>query len=278
MTQDQDHLAAASNGSPGGAWVPVTERMPASGVTVLACYTNSAGKVRRIRAEWVAAKTIESDADSEISEYDETTDCYYDPEGWYEKIDNWGDYSSVVVNEGEVTHWMPLPAHPDASPPPAQPPQNPWRDAIDEALVVAHIGVATEPYDDLNKLLQWHHNIWLDPAVSSDAAALVEQGRAEIAKLRQGEPVALTDDLAETFVTQYNDVYCDQRRAGVTGGDAERKAMREVLTLALGALASPPPSQPPQAEPACGCRIGECESKPPPLVCRMTEEIKRGES
>ena len=112
MTQDQDHLAAASNGSPGGAWVPVTERMPASGVTVLACYTNSAGKVRRIRAEWVAAKTIESDADSEISEYDETTDCYYDPEGWYEKIDNWGDYSSVAVVEGEVTHWMPLPAPP----------------------------------------------------------------------------------------------------------------------------------------------------------------------
>ncbi len=105
-------LAAASNGSPGGAWVPVTERMPASGVTVLACYTNSAGNVRRIRAEWIAAKTIESDTDSEISEYDEATDCFYDPEGWYEKIDNWGDYSSVAVVEGEVTHWMPLPAPP----------------------------------------------------------------------------------------------------------------------------------------------------------------------
>lgn len=35
-TADSDSvdLAAASNGSPGGAWVPVTERMPASGVTV----------------------------------------------------------------------------------------------------------------------------------------------------------------------------------------------------------------------------------------------------
>lgn len=94
------------------AWVACAERMPASGVTVLACYTNSAGNVRRIRAEWVAAKTIESDADSEISEYDEATDCYYDPEGWYEKIDNWGDYSSVAVVEGEITHWMPLPAAP----------------------------------------------------------------------------------------------------------------------------------------------------------------------
>lgn len=112
MTQDQDHLAAASNGSHGGAWVPVTERMPASGVTVLACHTNRAGNVRRIRAEWAAAKTIESDAESEISEYDEAADCFYDPEGWYEKIDNWGDFRSVVVVEGEVTHWMPLPAPP----------------------------------------------------------------------------------------------------------------------------------------------------------------------
>ena len=74
------------------------------------------------------------------------------------------------------------------------------------------------------------------------ASAALAPRDAEIAKLRHGEPVALTDDLVETFVTQYNDVYCDQRRAGVTGGDAECKAMREVLTLALGALASPPPA------------------------------------
>ena len=66
-----------------------------------------------------------------------------------------------------------------ASPPPAQPPQNPWRDAIDEALVVAHLGVATEPYDDLNRLLEWHHDVWLDPAVSSDAQALIDRGAAE---------------------------------------------------------------------------------------------------
>lgn len=109
---DSVDLAAASNGSPNNTWVPVTERMPASGVTVLACYTNSAGNVRRIRAEWTAAKTIESDAESEIGEYDEATDCFYDPEGWYEKIDNWLDYSSVAVVNGEVTHWMPLPAPP----------------------------------------------------------------------------------------------------------------------------------------------------------------------
>ena len=57
------------------------------------------------------------------------------------------------------------------------------------------------------------------------------------------------------------------------------KTLAELRRYTVGDLsASPPPAQPTQAEPACGCRIGECESKPPPLVCRMTEEIKRGES
>lgn len=71
-----------------------------------------------------------------------------------------------------------------------------WRAAIDDALVCAHLGVATEPYDDLNKLLQWHHDVWLDPAVSSDAQALIDLGRAEadaeIARLR-AECDAITD-------------------------------------------------------------------------------------
>jgi len=99
-------------------WVPVTERLPDSGKVVLACYTNRAGRVRRIRAEWVAEKSREANSDdSDISGYDEATDTFYVPPGWYEKIDNWGDYSSVAVCEGEVTHWMPLPAAPDAPAP-----------------------------------------------------------------------------------------------------------------------------------------------------------------
>ena len=93
-------------------WTPVTKQMPASGQTVLVCYTNALGNVRRIRAAWVAARTHESSEDSEIGEYDEASDCYYDPEGWYEQIDNWPDYSAVAVHAGEITHWMPLPAPP----------------------------------------------------------------------------------------------------------------------------------------------------------------------
>lgn len=98
-----------------GAWVPVAERMPASGAKVLACYRNSHGHWRRICACWVAAKTEESNSESEIGEYDESTDTYYDPEGWYEQINNWDMYSAVAVHEGEVTHWMPLPPPPQSA-------------------------------------------------------------------------------------------------------------------------------------------------------------------
>ena len=95
------------------AWTPVAEALPKSGVKVLACYRNRLGNLRRIRAMWTAAKTEEADGDAEACiEYDEAADTYYVTEGWYECIDNWDDYSSVAVTEGEVTHWMPLPQPP----------------------------------------------------------------------------------------------------------------------------------------------------------------------
>ena len=90
----------------------VTDTMPDSGVTVLACYRNSLGDSRTVRAEWVgkhrrAARDLE-DLDDSDTDYDELTDEYYWPEGWYEKIDNWGDFSSVRIVEGTVTHWVDL--------------------------------------------------------------------------------------------------------------------------------------------------------------------------
>jgi hypothetical protein len=97
-------------------WVPVAERRPPSGQVVLACYMNRAGRLRRIRAQWIAAKSREANSDdSDIGVYDEATDTFYDPEGWYERIDNWGDYSAVMVCEGEPTHWMPLPPAPESA-------------------------------------------------------------------------------------------------------------------------------------------------------------------
>jgi hypothetical protein len=95
-------------------WIPVSERLPEG--TVLAYYTNSHGKGRRIRARYVNRFTQESeDIDNFDAQYNEDDDTYYDAEGWYELIDNWGDYSSVAVVEGEITHWCELPPPPKES-------------------------------------------------------------------------------------------------------------------------------------------------------------------
>ena len=95
-------------------WIETSKAMPPSGQVVLACYKNELGNTRRIRAQWVAEKTSEASVDSDCGEYDEATDTYYDPEGWYECIDNWDCYSSVFVS-AQITHWMPLPPAPDAA-------------------------------------------------------------------------------------------------------------------------------------------------------------------
>ena len=87
-------------------WTPITEFMPASGRKVLAFYFNSQGEPCTIRAMWVAAKTNPAGHDSDIGVYDEDTDCYYDPEGWYECMDNWDQFRAIMVHEGEVSHWM----------------------------------------------------------------------------------------------------------------------------------------------------------------------------
>ena len=44
--------------------------------------------------------------------HEEKTFTYYIPQGWYEAIANWDEYSTVHINEGIVTHWMPLPEAP----------------------------------------------------------------------------------------------------------------------------------------------------------------------
>lgn len=55
----------------------------------------------------------------------------------------------------------------------------PWRDAVENELIVAHI--LNESHDDPRKAVQdaisWNVQVALDPAVSSDAQALIERGR-----------------------------------------------------------------------------------------------------
>jgi hypothetical protein len=89
-------------------WIPVSERLPESGVKVIAQFKNSDGKIRTICAKYVT-KFSEEDYESELPcDYSEEKDCYFVPEGWYETIENWAEYTFVTVDEGEIYQWQPI--------------------------------------------------------------------------------------------------------------------------------------------------------------------------
>lgn len=59
---------------------------------------------------------------------------------------------------------------------------NEWKEAVIEALIVDCIyrnDHENDPYGAIGELISWETKIALDPAVSSDAAALIERGRQE---------------------------------------------------------------------------------------------------
>lgn len=57
--------------------------------------------------------------------------------------------------------------------------KNPWKDAVTEACVVSCIGFSDDPKSTLVNLIQWEIQTALDPAVSSDADALIQKGKRE---------------------------------------------------------------------------------------------------
>jgi len=95
-------------------WIAVSERLPEPGKVVMAYYKNYVGDDRIICAFHAPKHTLEVAChdDESCFDYDEATDTDYMAEGWLEKINNWGEYTSIYVFEGGVTHWMPLPAAP----------------------------------------------------------------------------------------------------------------------------------------------------------------------
>lgn len=104
---------AAEGATPAGEWISVDERLPDN--ICLAVYQPHfrGHKPRVIRAVYFKQYQVRaSGEDGEDTEYNDADDEEYIKPGWYERIDNWGDFSSVAVCEGEVTHWMPLPQAP----------------------------------------------------------------------------------------------------------------------------------------------------------------------
>jgi hypothetical protein len=98
-------------------WIPVTDRLPDGSKKVLATYINNHKKRRTICAMYIYPRTIQveyfysCDAEPD-TDYDEENDKNWVEAGWCECLDNWPEYTSLDVCEGEVDHWMNLPSAP----------------------------------------------------------------------------------------------------------------------------------------------------------------------
>ena len=97
-------------------WRPIATA-PKDGTDVLIHYVTEHGRHVRCIAHWTAANTVESsyNNDDDVGEYDEATDAWYVPEGWYENLYNWDEYRSVFIHEGKPDSWQPMPNPPESS-------------------------------------------------------------------------------------------------------------------------------------------------------------------
>lgn len=97
-------------------WISVKERLPEHGVHVLAAchikWLGGGGKYYVCDAFYTGRFTDICNYSDDIDmEYNEEDDEFYMPEGWWEVIKNWDDYSCVAIQDF-VTHWMALPEPP----------------------------------------------------------------------------------------------------------------------------------------------------------------------
>lgn len=116
-------------------WIGVEDRLPKG--RCIATYQGANGKWRTIITKYVERFTVEVNEEDSYYEINPANDTAYLMPGWYECIENWGDFSSVFVNDGKVAFWRELDAAPSLQQPkegdqPDERPEDP--DRADEHL------------------------------------------------------------------------------------------------------------------------------------------------
>lgn len=82
-------------------WQPI-ESAPKDGRKIILFYRNRGGLPRTVMGMWLTDERA-----NEIDNVGVGLEA-----GWYERIDNWDDFTHVAIHEGEPTHWQPLPEPP----------------------------------------------------------------------------------------------------------------------------------------------------------------------
>jgi hypothetical protein len=91
-------------------WIESAKQKPEPNKPVLGFVNDPDYKFQPIlRVMWMPKHFEEASFEADFTDYDEATDCYYWPEGWYET--NFYEETHWQV-DGEVLFWRPLPKPP----------------------------------------------------------------------------------------------------------------------------------------------------------------------
>lgn len=90
-------------------WVSVEDRLPESDIPVIVYGKNRFECGRTLRAFYAAKFEVQQWDEDDWTDYDEKSDVFYLPVGWYEN----NEFDEVHYHiDFTVTHWIPLPEPP----------------------------------------------------------------------------------------------------------------------------------------------------------------------